>query len=140
MPRRKIQFKTKIYYHIYNRGACRCDIFRAKCDYNRFLKKAGYYAAKFNISINSYALMNNHFHFLLTQNAENGIQCFLQKVQQSHSLYFNLRYKRSGALFESRFKAKEVNKEDYFSDVRKYIINNPLKSVGVSSSGLNCLG
>lgn len=145
MPVRNMIFKNGCYYHAYNRGVSKNDIFYRTCDYDRFLKKAKYYSGKFGVSILSYALMNNHFHFFVRQDRDDGIKNFLQKLQQSHSLYFNIKYGREGALFESRFKAKEVAKEDYFFEIQKYIANNPFKvkvssEKGVASSGLNLRG
>lgn len=138
-------FKNNCYYHVYNRSVPKNDIFYRTCDYDRFLKKTKYYSEKFGVSILSYALMHNHFHFFVRQNRDDGIKNFLQKLQQSHSLYFNVKYDRKGVLFESRFKAKEVAKEDYFLEIQKYIAKNPLKvkvssDRGIASSGLDLKG
>lgn len=140
MPRRKIKFVKYTYYHAFNRGVV--DIFRNDNDVKRFIKKIVYYAAKFNIHICSYAIMKNHFHFLVMSRGDNnGITEFFKKLQQSHSVYFNIKYRRTGCLFESRFKAKVTTKEDYFCEVQRYILKNPLKvkyaysEKGVSGNG-----
>ncbi len=94
----------------------------------RFVRKITYYALKFDIDICSYAIMTNHFHFLIkSRGGEKQIVEFLKRLQQSHSTYFNIKYQRTGYLFESRYKAKATTKKDYFYEVQKYISKNPLK-------------
>jgi len=80
------------------------------------------------IEIYAYCLMENHFHFLVRQLIENGIKTTFSRIQNAYAKYFNLKNKRSGPLFESRFKARWVENDQYFLHVSRYIHLNPCTS------------
>ncbi len=105
MPRRKTQFVENHYYHVFNRGAARQSLFLDKQDYEYFLRRLKHYANVFQVSVIVYCLMGNHFHLLLRQNGESSIETMMQRLGNSYSKRFNNRYKRTGAVFEDRFKA-----------------------------------
>jgi len=65
MARRNVPFLPNQYYHIYNRGAHRIDIFRNDADYTFLLKLVKEQTEKCDISVIAYCLMHNHYHFLL---------------------------------------------------------------------------
>jgi len=71
--------------------------------------------------------MPNHFHLILTPLVENGIQKFMRKVGTGYAMYFNEKYKRSGSLFENRYKAILINSDSYFLHLTRYIHLNPVK-------------
>lgn len=146
-------FVTDSYYHIYNRGVEKRNIFIGKRDYQQFLSAMDFYRktplpSKFSdfkrgmekskkienqidlVQILSYCLMPNHFHFLLKQNADRGITHFLRKFANSYTRYFNTRYDRIGPLFQGTFKAKLIENDEYLLQVSKYIHRNPLKLSG----------
>lgn len=152
MSLRKVNFVKGEYYHIYNRGNSKQKIFRDKEDYLRFI--ALLYIAntsdKFNIydlkkyvnsdiyekeksdslvSIGSYCLMPNHFHILITEKAEGGISNFMQKLSTAYVMYYNKKYERSGSLFESKFKSKHIDKDNYFKYLFSYVHLNPIKLI-----------
>jgi putative transposase len=60
------------------------------------------------VEINAYSLMSNHFHFLLKQTSEKGIEKFMQKLGNSYTKYFNEKYKRNGSLFQGTFKSSHI--------------------------------
>lgn len=72
--------------------------------------------------------MNNHFHLLLKQLAEKGVQKFLANTQNAYGKYFNLKNLRVGPVFQSRFKAKRIETEEMFLHVSRYIHLNPSTS------------
>ena len=115
------------YYHIYNRGFAKMKIFKNTKDCEKFLKQTEKYSKKYNINILSYALMENHFHFLLTQKEAGAISKFMQKLQQSFGMHFNIKYDRRGPVFDSRFKSKIISDYEYFEEIKKYIYSNPIK-------------
>jgi len=153
---RKIQFIESELYHIYNRGVDKREIFAEEVDYLRFVhnlfefndnnsvSNLGYYINKSNseffprkkprellVEILIFTLMPNHFHLILRPKTEKGIEKFMQKLGTGYSMYFNQKYKRSGALFQGRFKAKIINKDSYYSHLPFYIHANPLKIYGI---------
>ena len=79
------------------------------------------------VDIISFCLMPNHFHFILKQLKENGIAKFMQKLGTGYTMSFNQKYKRSGSLFQGRFKAILVDKDEYFLPLTSYIHLNPVE-------------
>jgi putative transposase len=73
--------------------------------------------------------MPNHFHFILKQIKEHGVPNFMRKMGTGYTNYFNQRYERSGALFQGRYKAILVNKDNYFNYLQQYIYLNPLELI-----------
>lgn len=143
-------FVTGSYYHIYNRGVEKRNIFIGKHDYQQFVLAMDFYrktplSTKLSdfkrriekikkvenqielVRIFSYCLMPNHFHFLLMQNADGGVTHFLRKFTNSYTRYFNTKYDRIGPLFQGTFKAKYIENDEYLLQVSKYIHRNPLK-------------
>ena len=78
------------------------------------------------VEILAFTLMPNHFHLLLRQHAENGIASFMQKLGTGYTLYFNQKHKRSGCLFQGKFKAVHIETEAQLRHIPFYIHSNPL--------------
>lgn len=81
------------------------------------------------VDIVSFCLMPNHFHFIFQQLIDGGITKFMQKLCTGYSMYFNQKYKRSGTLFQGRFKAILVDKDEYFLPLSGYIHANPIELI-----------
>lgn len=144
---RKLQFKTGEYYHVYNRGVDGRNIFLDKKDYIRFIiglrefnnENLGSLQAKKVlraserllepspplVSIICYALLPNHYHFILKQEKELGTSKFMLKLGMGYANYFNFKNKRSGSLFQGTFKARHINKDSYLLRLSCYINGNP---------------
>jgi len=156
MPYRKTIFANNEIYHIVNRGVNHGMIFNDKRDYKRFILLIDYLRFEPSIrysffsempkdqkleimqslikqnnalvEIVAFCLMPNHFHLLLKQLRENGIQVFMKNLQNSYVKYFNTRNKRVGPLFQSAFKAVRVETEEQLNHVSRYINLNPSSS------------
>jgi len=149
MPSRKTPFINGYYYHIYNRGVEKRNIFGTGKDYNHFLKTMIYYQlegpkprfSKFFkyqlfkpdldkrlVDITCYCLMPNHFHFLVKQLRDNGISELISKLSNSYTKYFNTKNNRVGPLFQGEFKAVLVESDEQLLHVSRYIHLNPLVS------------
>jgi REP element-mobilizing transposase RayT len=150
MSTRKTAFVLEENYHIYNRGNSKQNIFLDEKDYQRFvdLLYAINREEKFNFSdslkgvpvynkssknqlvaIGAYCLMPNHFHILITPLSENGISKFMQKLSTAYVMYFNQKYKRTGALFEGKFKSQYIGNDKYLKYIYSYIHLNPVKLI-----------
>jgi len=77
------------------------------------------------VSIGAYCLMPNHFHILLKAANPKEASLFMQKVATGYSMYFNKRNKRTGTLFEGKFKSRRVDTDTYFKRLLNYIHANP---------------
>ncbi len=81
---------------------------------------------KLLVNIYAFCLMKNHYHLLLNPKLENAIPKFMKKLNMGYSKYFNAKYKRSGTLFEGRYKSVIIKDEAHFIHIPYYIHFNPL--------------
>ncbi len=117
------------YHHLYNRGANKSLIFFERENYLHFLKRMKTYKNKYKIKILSYCLMPNHFHIFLKQTTDDlTISMFISSFLDSYVKSVNNKYNRSGTLFESKTKNKQIEDEHYFKWIVKYILENPVNS------------
>ena len=148
MSIRKTNFVQGEYYHLYNRGNSKQTIFKDKKDYNHFVYLLYLSNTKKNfrindiskdffnfnqeqqlVSIGAWVLMPNHFHILITEKEEGGISKFMQKLSTAYSMYYNKKYKRTGGLFEGKFKSQHLNTDRYLKYIFSYIHLNPIKLI-----------
>ena len=127
MPRRNVQFIRGHYYHIYNRGAGRHNLFIEKDNYLYVLRRTKKYIREFALTLIAYCLMPNHYHFLVRQDGEIPAGELPKRVFGGYSRAVNRRYGWSGTLFEGRFQARHVNSDDYLRHLCRYIHANPVK-------------
>ncbi len=81
------------------------------------------------VSIGAYCLMPNHFHLLVREIKENGITIFMKKLLTAYSMYFNIKHKRTGGLFQGVFKSRFVDRDEYLKYLFSYIHLNPIKLI-----------
>src|SRR3990167_3288821 len=125
MPRRATIFAKGAYYHIYNRGVAKQNIFLIDADRLRFISRIGQYSNKFDIVVIAYCLMPNHFHLIVRQEGEDSVGIFLRHLLVSYAMYFNKKYQRVGPVFQSRFKSKLIPDDTYMLQLVRYIHQNP---------------
>ena len=114
--------------HIIIRGNNREPVFNADEDYRFFLDKLADAAKKHQCDIHAYVLMTNHIHLLATPHAENGISKMMQMLGRYYVQYYNFTYKRSGTLWEGRYKASLIDSEAYALLCYRYIELNPVRA------------
>jgi len=141
-------------YHIYNRGVNKQSIFEDNKDFKVFLSYLEFYLnpqSNFDendlrglssqvkvspskvlknyfgeITLFAYCLMPNHFHLMVKQNSDHGIDRFMRSLSTKYVRYFNSRYQRIGPLFQGPYKAVKIENEYQFVYLSKYIHRNPL--------------
>jgi len=156
MPRRKTIFINNGIYHVLNKDVNSAPIFLNNNDHQRFLDIVN--LCRYNpqikfslynrlhkqeknefldnlkkkhepiIDILAFSLMPNHFHLLLKQLQDKGIQIFLGNLQNSYAKYFNIKNKRTGPLFQSAFKSIDIETDEQLIHVSRYIHLNPVSS------------
>lgn len=114
--------------HIIQRGNNRQTIFAAEADYQFFRNALAEAAAKCGLAIHAYVWMTNHVHLLATPALEDSISKTFQSVGRRYVQYFNYTYKRSGTLWEGRYRATVVDSERYLLTLMRYIELNPLRA------------
>ena len=115
------------FYHVIARGNNRQKIFACEEDYKYFLFFLKRTKERFKFTVYSYALMPNHFH-LLIETGEVPLSKIMQSLQLNYTQYFNRRYKKSGHLFQGRYKAILCQKESYLLELIRYIALNPIRA------------
>jgi coproporphyrinogen III oxidase len=114
------------YYHIYNRGINGEVIFRDEENKSYFLTLAQRHLDS-KVSILSYCLLKNHFHFIVEIVSEDKVASqALSNFFNAYSKAFNKKYNRTGSLFEKNFKRKQIKDEDYLRSLIIYIHTNPV--------------
>lgn len=98
------------------------DVGRRYIDECRYNKKP----RKLLVEILAFCLMPNHYHLLLKPKKDTGIAEFIKKINGGYAKYFNYKYKRSGTLFQGKYKAILIQKEPHFIHLLYYIHLNPL--------------
>ena len=126
MPR-KPRIEIAGYYHVINRGVEQRVIFKEDEDYEKFEELLCTYAPSYGITIHNYCLMSNHYHILIEIEKET-LSKFMRQINMSYAIYFNKKYKRSGHLWQGRFKSWYVTDEAYLYTLILYIEQNPLKA------------
>ncbi len=94
---------------------------------------------KILVKILAFVLMPNHYHLLLEQVRPNGIVKFMQKLGTAYTMYFNQKYERVGSLFQGRFKAVHVSRDDHFIHLPFYIHANPLDLIYGGSTSIDSM-
>lgn len=134
------------YYHIYNRGVEKRNIFTDKQDLDRFMqsmmefntknpigslyensfikKQLGSRASKL-VTFIAYCVNPNHYHFIITPLVEKGVEKFMQRLGTGYTMYFNNKQKRTGVLFQGGFKSKHIDSNEYLLKLSSYVnLNN----------------
>jgi len=124
------------YYHIYNRGNNREDLFKEEKNYEYFLRLYAYHLDPVADTF-AYCLLKNHFHLLIKvkehlpglQNLEDVLPASkaFSNLFNAYTKSINKAYKRSGSLFQKNFRRIEVSSDKYFTRLIHYIHFNPQK-------------
>lgn len=159
---RKTPFVNGEYYHIYNRGVDKRVTFLDEDDVQRFYasmeefntlepigsiyenaftKKLGSSTSKSESSVLAnliaYCINPNHFHLILQQEVDKGVEKLMQRVGTGYTKYFNNKYERSGTLFQGRFKSIHVHSNEYLLHLSAYVnLNYKVHQLGSSTSKL----
>lgn len=128
MPRRPRIKLAGIPQHLVQRGVNREACFFADEDYHCYLHWLKEAAADWHCTIHAYVLMTNHVHLLLTPETPEGPAKLMQSIGRRYVQYINHSYKRSGTLWEGRFKSSAVQAEAYLLACMRYIELNPVRA------------
>jgi len=135
MPRKPRFTLPGVPQHVIQRGNNRDPCFLAEPDYRRYLEDLGATAEKTSCRIHAYVLMTNHVHLLVTPMQEHGIGEMMQALGRRYVYYINKTYRRTGTLWEGRYKASLVDSEAYLLSCMRYIELNPVRAEMVGHAG-----
>lgn len=114
--------------HIIQRGNNRDPIFAAEPDYLFYLDCLEHAATEHGLKIHAYVLMTNHVHLLASPLHEASVPKTLQSVGRRYVQYFNAAYRRTGTLWEGRYRSTVIDAEDYLLTCMRYIELNPVRA------------
>jgi putative transposase len=132
MPRRARLSIPGIPWHIIQRGNNRSACFYAEQDYRVYLRHLEELARRFECAVHAYVLMTNHVHLLLTPAREDSAALLMKHLGQRYVQYINRTYRRSGTLWEGRFRSCLAQREGYVLACYRYIELNPVRAGMVS--------
>ncbi len=118
--------------HVIQRGNNRQPCFFAEQDYRLYLNYLRSAAQKYNCAIHAYVLMTNHVHLLVTGHKHGALSSMMQSLGRQYVRYINTTYKRTGTLWEGRFKSSLIGSERYLMTCYRYIELNPVRAHIVS--------
>ena len=114
-------------HHVVVRGNERRLVFRDDGDREQYLARLADYRERHRFRLYAYCLMDNHFHLAIGTGTV-PLSRIMLAVQSAYTQAFNRRYRRSGHLFQGRYKAFLVEKDRYFLALLRYIHENPVKA------------
>lgn len=127
MPRSARKKSRSGIYHVILRGVNRQQIFYDEEDYLRFINTMMWYKRVSDFELYCYCLMGNHIHLLLKEAGE-PLEMIFRRIGASFVYWYNLKYDRTGHLFQDRYKSEAVDDKSYFFTVLRYIVQNPIKA------------
>lgn len=150
---RKTELAVGEYYHIFNRGVDKREIFSDSLERQRFFQSMDEFntldpigsifenffrdrkeknkSKKKLVGFVAYCLNPNHYHFILKQLADKGIEKFMHRLGVGYTKYFNKRHDRSGSLFQGTFKSVHVKTNSHLFHLSAYVnLNNHVHSLG----------
>jgi REP element-mobilizing transposase RayT len=116
------------FYHIYNRGVGKQNIFTCANNYLFLLQRIQKYLPLYPINLIAYCLMPNHYHLFLYTEKDGAPASFVQRLFNSYTQAFNRQKGRSGTLFEGRAKSKPILENEYLFHIARYIHLNPVRA------------
>lgn len=155
MPKRKEHIVTGEIYHVYNKSVGSEQLFLGEFYLNQALNRIRYYKFEVEekyilyshykrnipadtfirknsdrknplIDIYAYAIMPNHFHFIIKELKVGGLRFFISNFQKSYARFYNAKNKRIGVVFQGRFKIKRITNTEQFIHIVRYIHLNPV--------------
>ncbi|MEE9303344.1 MAG: transposase [Thiotrichaceae bacterium] len=133
MPRRARLAIAGIPWHIIQRGNNRSACFYTDEDYRRYLETLAEQAEKFGCAVHAYCLMTNHVHLLLTPDEQDSTALMMKHLGQRYVQYINRTYRRTGTLWEGRFRSCLAQSDTYVLRCYQYIELNPVRAGMVSN-------
>ncbi len=149
--------KSNAYYHVYNQGLGKREIFLDSEDYKMFLYYLDIYTSSLvevearypelphrlksnnlssEIKLIAYCLMPDHFHLLVKQQTPDALPKLMKQITNGYTTYFNAKYKRAGGVVQGRYRAVIIESEFLVLEMVRFVHLNPQAS-GLSSDPRN---
>ncbi|MTV36097.1 transposase [Duganella radicis] len=114
-------------YHVTSRGDRKSAIFRDDTDRAMWLQTLAEVCAHFRFSVHAFCQMGNHYH-LLVETLDGKLAQGMRQLNGVYSQYFNRRHKLVGHVFQGRYQAILVERQNYLLELSRYIVLNPVRA------------
>jgi len=128
MPRKPRMYLPGIPCHVIQRGNNREASFFADQDYQFYLECLDDASKRYGVLVHAYVLMTNHVHLLLTPLKQESLSLTMQSLGRRYVQYINKEYRRTGTLWESRYKSSLIDEDNYLLKCMRYIELNPVRA------------
>ncbi|MCG6891032.1 MAG: transposase [Gammaproteobacteria bacterium] len=128
MPRKPRMYIGDIPCHVVQRGNNHGACFFAARDYHLYLHFLQDACRRYRVDLHAYVLMTNHVHLLMTPQDSCGISRVMQSLGRRYVQHVNVKYRRSGTLWDGRHKSSVVDIDAYFLTCMRYIELNPVRA------------
>ncbi len=128
MPRTARASIGGICYHVLNRGNARQDVFHEDDDYQRFIELLQEACACVPMRVLAWCLMSNHFHLVVWPHADGELSRWMRWLLTSHVRRYHSRYHSIGHVWQGRFKAFPIQRDQHLLTVIRYVERNPLRA------------
>jgi putative transposase len=135
MPRHPRLDLPGVPQHVVQRGNNRQPCFLREQDYRCYLTQLGEAARSHDCRIHAYVLMTNHVHLLMTPAAVGAVSLTMQSLGRRYVGYINATYRRTGTLWEGRYKSCLIDSQRYLMTCYRYIELNPVRAAMVETPG-----
>ncbi len=115
-------------YHIIFKGIGRQNLFEERADYEKMKSIIATVKEEMEFDLYAYCLMTNHVHLFIKEKNIGDISKIMSKILSHYATWFNIKYMRSGPLFNNRYLSEPVEDEKYYLNLVRYIHQNPLKA------------
>ncbi len=120
-------------YHITSRGNDKKKIYRNNVDRRKFLELLHCVNVKFNWLCHAYCLMDNHYH-LLIETLDGNLSKGMHHLNGVYTQFFNRKWRRTGHIFQGRYKSILVQRDSHLLEVCRYVVLNPVRAKMVKSA------
>jgi len=114
--------------HVIQRGNNQQSCFASEDDFSAYAYWLEKSARKYKVLIHAWVFMTNHVHLLVTPQTNDGVSRMMQTLGRHYVRYFNCTYKRTGTLWEGRFKSCVIDEDNYLLICQRYIELNPVRA------------
>ena len=132
MPRTARAAVADMAYHVINRGNGKATVFHDEEDFDAFVRLLGEACGRVDMRVAAWCVMPNHFHLLLWPPSEDGLSRWMQWLMTAHVRRHHRRHGTSGHVWQGRFKAFPIQRNDRLLTVVRYVERNPVRAGLVS--------
>lgn len=134
MPRTARASVADVCYHVLSRGNARQTVFHDARDFDEFTTLIAQASARHPVDTLAWCLMPNHFHFVLRPRMDDALSRWMQWLLTSHVRRYQRRYSSTGRVWQGRYKAFPIQKDDHLLAVLRYVERNPVRASLAASS------